>query len=82
MLLVSMLLKLTLSVNLTNILWATFKYKKVFCSVFMCLKFGFVCFWKKEISTKADHKMLVKLAAEEETGEGPVAMLKVKEKQK
>ncbi len=48
----------------------------------MCLKFGFVCFWKKEISTKADHKMLVKLAAEEETGEGPVAMLKVKEKQK
>ncbi len=27
----------------------------------MCLKFGFVIFWQKDLGTKAAHKMLVKL---------------------
>ena len=27
----------------------------------MCLKFGFVIFWQKEIGAKAAHNMLVKL---------------------
>jgi hypothetical protein len=27
----------------------------------MCLKFGFVIFWQKDIGAKAAHKMLVKL---------------------
>ena len=34
---------------------------KVFCEAFMCLQFGFVIFWQKEIGAKAAHKMLVKL---------------------
>jgi hypothetical protein len=27
----------------------------------MCLQFGFVIFWRKDLGTKAAHKMLVKL---------------------
>ena len=34
---------------------------KVFCAAFMCLKFGFVIFWRKDFGAKAAHKMLVKL---------------------
>jgi hypothetical protein len=48
-------------VNFTNILQAAFLYK-VFCAAFMCLQFGFVIFWQKDIGTKAAHKMLVKLS--------------------
>ena len=36
-------------------------YMQVLCAAFMCLQFGFVIFWQKEISIKAAHKMLVKL---------------------
>ncbi len=36
---------------------------KVFCVAFMCLQFGFVFFWRKDLGTKAAHKMLVKLTA-------------------
>ena len=38
---------------------------KVFCAAFMCLQFGFVIFWQKEIGAKTAHKMLVKLTTEE-----------------
>jgi len=31
----------------------------------MCLKFGFVIFWQKEIGAKALHKNLVKLTSGE-----------------
>jgi hypothetical protein len=34
---------------------------KVFCAAFMCLKFGFVIFWRKDFVAKGTHKMLVKL---------------------
>ena len=34
---------------------------KVFCTTFMCLQFGFVVFWQKEMSAKAARKILVKL---------------------
>jgi hypothetical protein len=34
---------------------------KVFCAAFMCLQFEFVIFWRKDLGTKAAHKMLVKL---------------------
>jgi len=34
---------------------------KVFCAAFMCLRFGFVIFWRKDFGTKAAHKMLVEL---------------------
>jgi hypothetical protein len=36
---------------------------KVFCAAFMCLKFGFVMFWQKDLGTKVAHKMLVKLTS-------------------
>jgi len=52
-----MLMKLTPGVNVTNILLFQ---AKVFCAAFMCLQFGFVTFWQKEIGTKAVRKMLVK----------------------
>ena len=29
---------------------------KVLCAAFMCLHFGFVCFWQKEIGAKAARK--------------------------
>ena len=38
---------------LTEVLWAAF----------MCLQFGFVIFWRKEMRAKAAHKMLVKVTA-------------------
>jgi hypothetical protein len=34
---------------------------KTFGAAFMCLQFGFVLFWRKDLGTKAAHKMLVKL---------------------
>jgi hypothetical protein len=37
-------------------------YTKVFFEAFICLQFGFLIFWQKDFSTKAAHKMLVKLA--------------------
>jgi hypothetical protein len=33
---------------------------KVFCTAFMSLQFGFEIFWKKDLGTKAVHRMLVK----------------------
>jgi peroxidase len=33
----------------------------VFCAAFLQLRFGFVIFWRKNISSKAAHKMLMKL---------------------
>ena len=48
-------------VNFTNILQAVF-CMKVLCAAFMCLQFGFVIFWQKEIDAKAACKMSVKLA--------------------
>jgi len=35
----------------------------VFCAAFIYLQLGFVIFWQKNISAKANSKMLVKLAA-------------------
>jgi hypothetical protein len=32
---------------------------KVFCTAFICLKFGFIIFWQKDYGAKAAHKMLV-----------------------
>ena len=37
---------------------------KVFCAPFLCLQFGFVFFWQKEISAKATDRLLVKLTKE------------------
>jgi hypothetical protein len=54
------LVKLTASVNFTNILQAAF-CTKVFCAAFMCLQFGFVSFWRKDFGAKAAHKKLAKL---------------------
>ena len=34
---------------------------KVFCEASLCLQFGFVLFWQKEIDTKAARNVLVKL---------------------
>ncbi len=34
---------------------------KVFCAAFMCVHFGFVIFWQKDLGAKAAHKMLAKL---------------------
>ena len=47
-------------VNFTNILLAAFSSENVF-EAFLCLQFGFVLFWQKEISAKAARKLLVKL---------------------
>jgi hypothetical protein len=49
-----------MTVNFTNILQQLF-HTKVLCALFMCLQFGFVIFWPKDIGAKAAHKMLVKL---------------------
>jgi len=46
-----MLVKSTPGGNFANILRA----------VFMCLQFGFITFWRKEIGTKVASKMFVKL---------------------
>ena len=45
---------------------SSFFCTKVFCAVFLCLRYGFVIFLQKEIGAKADRKMLVKLTT---TGE-------------
>ena len=36
-------------------------HKKEFCAASLCIQFGFVIFWQKEIITKAACKLLVKL---------------------
>jgi len=37
-------------------------YEQLFdMKVFMWIQFGFVIYWQKDFSAKADHKMLVKL---------------------
>jgi len=50
----------TIDVYFTNILQAAFLYKSVLCS-FTVFTVCVCNFWQKEISTKAAHKMLVKL---------------------
>jgi len=34
----------------------------------MCLQFGYIIYWQKEINAKAAHKMLVKLITEQTRG--------------
>jgi hypothetical protein len=48
-------------VSILPIFYEQLFHTKVFCAAFMCLQFGFVNFWQKDFSTKAAHKMLVKL---------------------
>jgi hypothetical protein len=55
-----MLMKLTPGVNFTNILRAAFSYKSFLCS-FYVLTIWVCNFWRKDLGTKAVHKMLVKL---------------------
>ena len=38
-------------------------HMQMFCASFICLQFGFVIFWQKEIRTKAVRKMMVKLTS-------------------
>ncbi len=47
-------------VHFTNMLQQLF-CTKVFFEAFLCLQFGIINFWQKNNSTKAAHKMLVKL---------------------
>jgi len=39
----------------------SFFHTKDFCAAFMSLQLGFVIFWRKNIGTKAAHKMLAKM---------------------
>jgi len=52
----TMLMKLTPWINLANILQAAF-CKQVFFSTFLCLQYGIVTFWCKEIGDKAALKI-------------------------
>ena len=61
-------------VKFTNILRPAFLYASVF-SAFMCLQFGFVIFWQKEICAKAARKMLVKLTTVRRESKRPKANL-------
>jgi len=56
----ALLVKLTLSVNFTNIVRATFSYASVFRSFSLVTVCYIVIFCQKEISKKAALKMLVK----------------------
>jgi hypothetical protein len=47
-------------VSISPIFYEQLFHKKVFCTAFMCLQFGFVNFWQKDFAAKAAHKMLVK----------------------
>jgi hypothetical protein len=49
-------------VSISTIFYKQLFRTKVFCTAFMCLQFGFVIFWQKDIGTKAAHKMLVILS--------------------
>jgi hypothetical protein len=49
-------------VSISPILYMKLFHLKVFCVAFVCLQFGFVYFWRKDLGTKAAHKMLMKLA--------------------
>jgi hypothetical protein len=51
---------LTPGVYFTNILQAAFSFESL-CTAFMCLRFGFVIFWRKAFGAKAAHKILAKL---------------------
>jgi hypothetical protein len=48
-------------VSISPIFYEQLFHKKVFCAAFMCLKFGFVIFWREDFGVKDAHKMLVKL---------------------
>jgi len=51
---------LTCLVSISPILYEQLFHTKVLCAAFMCLQFGFVIFWQKDLGAKAAHKMLVK----------------------
>ncbi len=36
-------------------------YLKMFCAAFLCMQFGFVILWQKNIGAETAHKMLMKL---------------------
>jgi len=40
----------------------------------MCLQFGFVIFWRKEIGAKTAHKMLVKLTLGAKFHQQPISL--------
>jgi hypothetical protein len=46
----------------------------------MCLQFGFVIFWQKDIGAKAAHKMLVKLTPDVIMGPRYVWLFLIREK--
>jgi hypothetical protein len=48
-------------VSISEIFYEQLFCMKVFCAAFMCLQFGFLIFWQKDIGAKAAHKMMVKL---------------------
>jgi hypothetical protein len=48
-------------VSISTIFYEQLFCTKVICAAFLCLKFGFVIFWRKDFGAKAAHKMLVKL---------------------
>jgi hypothetical protein len=48
-------------VSISPIFYEQILSMKVFCAPFMCLQFGFVIFWQKDLGAKAANKMLVKL---------------------
>jgi hypothetical protein len=48
-------------VTISPILYEQLFRTNVFGAAFMCLQFGFLIFWRKDLGAKAAHKMLVKL---------------------
>jgi len=47
--------------SISPIFYKQLFHTKVLCALFMCLQFGFVFFWRKDLGAKAAYKMLVKL---------------------
>ena len=56
-------IKLVKQVSISPIFYEQLFHTNVFCSAFLCLQFGCVIFWWKEISTKNACKLLVKLTS-------------------
>ncbi len=48
-------------VSISPIFYEQLFHINVFCAAFVCLQFGFVIFWQKDLGAKAAHQMLVKL---------------------
>ncbi len=47
--------------SISPIFYKQLFHTKVHCAPIICLQFGFVIFWQKDLGAKAAHKMLVKL---------------------